>query len=190
MSKPVSKTLIGVFVVGALALAVAAVMVFGSGKFLAKTIPAVMYFEGSVKGLSVGAPVVFRGVRVGSVTNVELIFDPKKLTFLIPVYIEIDPSKVKTTAKVKGNLEYLQPLVERGLRAQLESQSFVTGQLMINIDFFPDTLPGLVGLDPRYAEIPTIASTLDQLSKDIQNLPWKDLFDNWPTPRSRASNSR
>jgi paraquat-inducible protein B len=49
---------------------------------------------------------------------------------------------------------------------------------MINIDFFPDTLPGLVGLDPRYAEIPTIPSTLEQLSKDIQNLPWKDLFDN------------
>jgi paraquat-inducible protein B len=178
MSKPVSKTLIGVFVVGALALTIAAVMVFGSGKFLTKTIRAVMYFEGSVKGLSIGAPVVFRGVRVGSVTNVELIFDPKRLTFLIPVYIEIDPSKVKTTAKTKGNLEYLQPLVERGLRAQLQSQSFVTGQLMINIDFFPETLPGLVGLDPRYAEIPTIPSTLEQLSKDIQDLPWKDLFEN------------
>lgn len=177
MSKPVSKTLIGVFVVGALALAVAAVMVFGSGKFLTKTSRTVMYFEGSVKGLNIGAPVMFRGVKVGSVTNVELIFDPDKLSFLIPVYVDLDTSKVQTTGKTGDKYNYLEPLVEKGLRAQLESQSFVTGQLMINLDFFPGTPVKVVGLDKRYPEIPTIPSTLEQLSKDIQNLPWKELFE-------------
>ena len=65
MSKPASKTLIGVFVIGAIALAVLAVVVFGSGRFFSEKMPLVMYFEGSVAGLNIGSPVMFRGVKVG-----------------------------------------------------------------------------------------------------------------------------
>lgn len=179
MSKPVSKSLIGAFVLGALALAVAAVMVFGSGTFLAKTQPYVMYFEGSVKGLNIGSPVMFRGVKIGSVTNVQLIFEPVSLKLIIPVYAELDDSKIMSTATERHrDYRYLQALVDKGLRAQLETQSFVTGQLMINLDFFPDTPARFVHLDKHVREVPTIPSTLEQLSKDIQNLPWKDLFEN------------
>jgi paraquat-inducible protein B len=181
MSKPVNKSLVGAFVIGALVLAVAAVMVIGSGKFLAKTVSLVMYFEGSsVKGLNIGSPLMFRGVKVGSVTDVRLLFDPATLKFLIPVYVQLDTSKIELAAG--GSVrpkegQYLKELVDKGLRAQLESQSFVTGQLMINLDFFPDKPARFVGLEKHTAEIPTVPSTFEQISKDIQNLPWKELFE-------------
>jgi paraquat-inducible protein B len=78
MSKPANKTIIGIFVVGAIALAVVALVVLGSGKFFKKTFRAVCYFEGSVGGLNIGAPVIFRGVKIGSVANVILRFDTTK----------------------------------------------------------------------------------------------------------------
>ena len=91
MAKKVNRTLIGAFVLGAIVLVVAGVMVFGSGKFLSKKNTYVMFFEGSVKGLNVGSPVVYRGVKIGEVTNIKLIMDPQKLTALIAVYVEVDP---------------------------------------------------------------------------------------------------
>ena len=96
MSKPANKRLIGVFVLGAIALLVIAVVVLGSGKFFRKTFKAVCFFEGSVGGLSVGAPVVFNGVRIGEVTDVVLRYDTRDLTATIPVYIEIDPQRMET----------------------------------------------------------------------------------------------
>ena len=180
MSKPVNKSLVGAFVLGAIVLAVAAVMVIGSGKFLAKSVPFVMYFEGSsVKGLNIGSPVMFRGVKIGSVTDVRLLFETTSLKFVIPVEVELDTSKIDVgggAVKPKGG-EYLKALIEKGLRAQLESQSFVTGQLMINLDFFPDKPARFVGLDKKLPEVPTIPSTFEQISKDIQNLPWKEVFE-------------
>ncbi|MEO0248992.1 MAG: MlaD family protein [candidate division WOR-3 bacterium] len=179
MSKPVNKSMIGAFVLGALVLALAALMIVGSGKFLAKTMDYVMYFEGaSVKGLNVGSPVMFRGVKIGSVTDVRLVFEPTELKFLIPVYAQLDTSKITVTGPaLPGDYRYLKALVDKGLRAQLETQSFVTGQLMINLDFFPDKPARFVGLEKHVPEVPTIPSTLDQIAKDIQNLPWKELFD-------------
>ena len=179
MSKPVNKTVIGIFVVGAVALAVAAVMVVGSGKFLTKKQQYVMYFEDSVKGLSIGSPLMWRGVKIGSVTDISLIFDASKLTFIIPVYVEVDSSKITSTGLAKlTQYAYLNALIEKGMRAQLETQSFVTGQLMINFAFFPDKPARFMGLDKSVLEVPTIPSTVEQLAKDIQNLPWKELFDN------------
>lgn len=177
MSKPASKTLIGAFVLGALALAVIAVVVFGSGKFFTKKIVYVMFFEGSVKGLNIGSPVVFRGVKIGSVKDIELKFDAKDLSILIPVYTEFDPSKLTSISNVAGSNRYVEQLVEKGLRAQLQLQSMVTGQLMINLDFFPERRARFVGTGKRYPEIPTVPSPLDELLKTAQELPLKDLFD-------------
>ena len=95
MSKQANKTVIGVFVVVAIALVVLAVLILGSGKFFKQTLKAVCYFEGSVGGLNIGAPVVFRGVKIGSVTDVILRVDSTKLIFTIPVYIEIEPDRFK-----------------------------------------------------------------------------------------------
>ncbi len=178
MSKPASKTLIGVFVIGALALAVLAVIIFGSGKFFGDKSVDVMYFEGSVKGLNVGSPVVFRGVRIGSVKDIILQFDTKDMQLIIPVYVEIDFNKITPLHGWPEGLdedEYHKELIKKGLRAQLEMQSLVTGQLMINIDFFPNTPVKLMGLDKKRREIPTIPSDIDQLLKQAQDIPIKEL---------------
>ncbi len=177
MSKQASKTLIGAFVLGALGLVVAGLVVFGSGKLFRKTEKAVMYFEGSVQGLQIGAPVVFRGVQVGHVTNIVMEFNAKDLTALIPVYVEIYPHKIVPIGGGSFDQRYRQALIEKGLRAQLELQSFVTGQLVVNLDFYPNTPIRLVGLEKEYPEIPTIPSGIEQLKKRIEQLPLKEIAD-------------
>ncbi len=169
MSKKASRSLIGAFVLGAIVLAVAGVLIFGSGKFFKKTRKFVMFFEGSVKGLNVGAPVIFRGVKVGQVTDITLHFYGKELTILIPVYIELDVKGVLVTGDVPRG-QYIQAFIKKGLRAQLQMQSFVTGQLVINLDFHPDKPIRLVGTEKRYPEIPTIPAPIEELTKTIQDL--------------------
>ena len=183
MSKPVNKTLIGVFVLGAVTLGVVAVLIFGSGKYFAPVKKFVMFFEGSVKGLNVGAPVIFRGVKIGDVTGIQLHVNPKHLTTVIPVYVEIDPrtftvpEELKPLAKdVEKKYAFIQPLIEKGLKAQLQMQSFVTGQLMINLDFYPDKPIKLVGFEKKYPEIPTVPTSMEELTKTLQNLKLDELY--------------
>ena len=150
MSKPANKTLIGVFVIGAIVLAIIAVIIFGSGKFFAEKMPLVMYFEGSVAGLNVGSPVMFKGVKVGVVKDIVLRFDSNNISFLIPVYAELDPKRFHVIGKIADETELDKELIKRGLRARLELQSMVTGQLMVDLDFYPDKPAKLVGLDKGY----------------------------------------
>lgn len=173
MSKPASKTLIGAFTAGAIVLAVLAVVIFGSGRFFKKTFVNVMYFHGSVKGLNVGSPVMFRGVRIGSVKNIELRYDARDLSFLICVYAEFDPDRMVYIGHTPGT-EHTAELIEKGLRARLEAQSLVTGQLLINLDFFPGKPAKLMGLDKRYPEIPTIASEIEEWLNLAEQLPLKE----------------
>ena len=176
MSKQANKTLIGLFVLGAIALFVATVLVLGGGKFLKKSDRAVMFFDGSIKGLSVGAPVMFRGVKIGSVDDIKLIMDARDLSITTPVVIELDPERwvlVGGTPDVKRMKE----LIARGLRAQLQMQSFLTGQLMIALDLFPDKPAKFVGRMPEYPEIPTVPAPLAELTKTIENLPIQKMAD-------------
>ena len=177
MSKQASKTLIGAFVVVALGLVIAGVVVFGSGRLFRKVEKAVMYFEGSVQGLQVGAPVMFRGVQIGHVTNIVMEFNAKDLTALIPVYTEFYPGKIIPIGGLGGSFDqqYRQALIEKGLRAQLVLQSFVTGQLLVDVDFHPGTPIRLVGLEKEYPEIPTIPSGIEQLKKRIEQLPLTEI---------------
>jgi len=177
MSKPASKTLIGAFVIGAIFLAVIAVIIFGSGRFFVKKWPIVMYFEGSVAGLNVGSPVMFRGVKIGSVTSIALRFNPSSVSILIPVYAELDPRKVSAKGKLSDDDDIGQVLIDKGLRATLELQSMVTGQLMINLDFHPGKPARIVGLDKQCPEIPTIKSGLEQLLENADEIPLKELFN-------------
>jgi len=185
MSKPANKTMIGIFVVVAIGLVVAAILILGSGKFFTDKPKFVMYFDGSVKGLAVGSPVVFRGVKVGTVTEIGMLFSKKDLSVLIPVYVELgeadvtmmddnSPSARKRDRK-KILYEYLDALVKRGIRAQLEMQSFVTGQLQIALDFFPDKPARFVGGPSKYPEIPTIPTQLQELTKRVEQLPIEEI---------------
>jgi len=173
MSKPIGKPIIGAFVVGAVALAVAGLFVLGGGEFLKKKYMRVMYFDGSVKGLKVGAPVTFRGVEIGTVSNIAIRANTEDLTTRIPVVVEIDPASIGTTG---GQLEKQLPrLIKHGLRAKLELQSMVTGQLQIELDFMPDTKARLVGGKSKYAEIPTVPSTMSKFAKDLEQIPIQEI---------------
>jgi len=180
MSKKSSKTAIGGFVVGALALIVVGVLIFGSGKFLAKTQTYVMYFEGSVRGLNVGAPIVFRGVKIGSVTRIQLVANTDDLSFTIPVFVETERRHFTLTGDETLDLspeQQLALLVARGMRAQLIKQSMVTGQLIVELDFHPDKPAKLMADNSEYMEIPTISSGMDDLVKQIEKAPIEDILN-------------
>jgi len=183
MSKKANKTLIGVFVVAAIAMLVAAVLIFGSGKFFKEAHEYVAYFHGSVKGLRVGAPVVFRGVRIGEVKDIALHYYRDELAFKIPVLLVLYPEKVigigleETPAQEAAAWK---KLLDDGLRATLEMQSIVTGQLLIGLDFHKDAPLDLQGLEdlklgPNVIEIPTIQSGLQQLGKKLEALPLDEI---------------
>jgi len=172
MAKQVSKTVIGVFVVSSIAMLIAGVIIFGSGDMFKKTHKYVMFFESSVKGLSVGAPVIWNGVAVGSVSSIVLKVNAKKVTIDVPVVIEVDPSRMEVEGKRSKTLrEAMKRLIAKGLRAQLALESFVTGSSMIELDFLPGTPVRLTGLDSRYPEIPTVKSGMDKLVQKLQDLP-------------------
>jgi paraquat-inducible protein B len=173
-SKRASATLVGLFVLGALALALAGLVVFGSGKLFRRTERFVAIFTGSVNGLSVGAPVKFRGVQLGSVSQILLSLPGMTLPDLrIPVFIDID----QTTAERLGAMvnpadpSTLAALIEQGLRAQLQLESFVTGVLYVELDLFPDT-PATFYLpkDSGYLEIPTQPTLLQEASQTAADL--------------------
>jgi paraquat-inducible protein B len=178
MSKQASKSLIGAFVIGALALVVAGTAIFGSGKLFRKAFKNVMFFEGSVKGLQIGASVVVRGVQIGQVTDIVLDVDVRDLTAFVPVYVEIYQQKiVPREGGHDYDQQFLRALIEKGLRAQLQPQSIITGQLMVDLDFHPNTPIRLVGLEKRYPEIPTIPSGLEQLTRRLEELPLNEIAD-------------
>jgi len=161
MNKKVSPTLMGAFVVGALALVVIAVLMFGSGRFFRATKDFVLYFDGSVNGLRVGAPVKFRGVEIGSVKNILLRLETGQQGVRIPVIIELELERFTSkgaSGEAVQDPAILKRLIDSGLRGQLQMESFVTGLLFVGLDFFEDSPLKLVqtGDGPhQYQEIPT-----------------------------------
>lgn len=177
MSKQASPTLIGIFVAGAIGLIVAGILIISGGKLLLtdKT-NYVLHFKGSVKGLNIGSPVSFRGVNIGTVTAIKLVVGEEGSDIRIPVIIEIDNTKFissQTGKSMMGNDDNIDKLVEAGLRAQLQLQSLLTGQLFIQIDFLPNTPVNLVEYKKsRWApqEIPTIPSPKEIIGKLLEGI--------------------
>lgn len=189
MSTKVSKTAIGAFVLGAVALLVAAVLVLGGGKLFTVEHTYVTYFNGSVRGLNVGSPVMFHGVKVGQVTEISIIADQTTRTLQIPVVFTLEPAKFKGTANFQRDPKAIEKAVkEYGLRTQLQAISFVTGQLMVALIFTPDTPAAYVGLEKQYIEIPSIPSPLAQLQKSLEELPLKEIAENLNRTLAGASN--
>ena len=131
------QTVIGAFVFGGLVLAIGAIVLFGNFRLFSPTMRAAVVFQGSISGLSVGAPVTFRGVRVGAVESIVLQFDPQTHTAYIPVTVQLEPDRVRVMGDDSSARRVLDlsSLAARGLRAELNTQSFVTGQSQIDLDF-------------------------------------------------------
>jgi paraquat-inducible protein B len=176
MAKQANRMMIGAFVVLAVIILAASLAVFGSGKFFQKTVKCIMYFDGSVKGLTVGSPVLFQGVQIGSVVSIVIEVDPSQLQAEIPVVIEYEPDKFQVAGGAKVHRDprkTISILIKRGLRAVLTTQSFITGQLAIEIGFYPNTpvvLRKATGKYEEYIEIPTLPSTTQKLADALAKL--------------------
>jgi paraquat-inducible protein B len=188
MSKKGNPKVIGAFVVGAAILLVVGVMIFGSGKFFRKTHRYVLFFPGSIKGLNVGSPVTLEGVRIGEVVDYKAVYAISTDTFHAPVYIEVTEGNVMAISEDLKVVDWegvhsdpdeeIKELVELGLRAQLDLQSIVTGQLGVALALHPEKPANFVGLDKRYPEIPTIPTDLQMLGQMLREIPIKDIVDN------------
>lgn len=177
MIKKPNRTLIGAFVLGALILVMIGVMTFGAGRYFIKQPTFVMFFEGSVKGLNVGAPVVFKGVKVGKVTDISLRLNPDSKSVIISVLAELDTHSITRTQGKIDAQDFFKLLLRQGLKAQLQLQNLLTGQLVVELDFHPEKKAELVKTDIPYPEIPTIPSSLEEFTKTIEKLPLEQLIN-------------
>jgi paraquat-inducible protein B len=195
MARKVSPTLIGAFVVAGLALLATAIVFIAGNDLFKRKDRAVMYFRGSIYGLQVGAPVVFRGVRVGSVTSIEVVYDRANDRFVIPVVAELDRDAVRgidgprDASTRRGDAPPLAALVQRGLRAQLQMQSLLTGLLYVDIDIRPQRQPASARLpapgetpdNPVVAqqatEIPTTDTAVQALKNQLDGMDFRRLLE-------------
>ncbi|SCX97087.1 MlaD family protein [Desulfoluna spongiiphila] len=186
MKQKAKLSIIGAFVVGGCLLASAMVVTFGAGEFFKDKDRFVLYFEDSLKGLDVGAPVRFMGVKVGNVTGIDLVFDMKNLSFCTPVHIEVDSDRIKLmdygadTELILGSMDeddFRTELVKRGLRAQLKIDSLLTGKLYVAIGFHPDKAYTLTGKSKDIDELPTVLSDISELSRTVENIPVEAIAD-------------
>jgi paraquat-inducible protein B len=179
--KRANPAVIGGFVIGAVALLVIGLLVFGGAGWFVQRDTFIAYFPGSVKGLHVGAPVDFRGVTIGQVKEIRVLFDPRQLDARIPVIMELDATQIDVAggAPVLTQPEGAKELIDAGLGAQLQLQSLLTGLLFVNLDFYPKGQARLVGGDQPYTEIPTIPSDLEQLQESAADVAARlpDLLD-------------
>jgi paraquat-inducible protein B len=129
-----------------------------------------LHFDQSVRGLSEGSPVEFRGITVGQVTDVTLEFDIEEDEFRIPVRIEIQPERFTSILDKETRKETVDRLVAAGLRAQLKSGNLLTGQLIVALDIFEKAKPARVAWNGPIPVLPTIPTPLEEITANVATL--------------------
>ena len=167
MSDKSHTVAIGAFVIGACLIALATVLfLLGSGLGKGETV--VMVFDGSVKGLNVGAPMTLRGVQVGQVTSIELVLDSTKANVIMMVEADLNARNIRMEGPASAKLT--EELITRGLRAQLNTQSLLTGLLYVDLDFHPNSALNLVDIDSPYVQLPTIPTNLQRIAQKLEDI--------------------
>lgn len=183
MKRTPNKKLIGLFTICSLLLFIAIVLMFvGDNIFTRNNNQLVMYFEESIRGLTIGSPVSFRGVEIGKVSKIDLMADTKNMNFSIPVFAKLNENQnfiVKNYKKIKNKDVFLEGLIQKGLRARLTTQSYLTGQLMIELEILPNAKISSKNQNTfkDTIEIPTVLSPMGELSKGLQDILVKDNID-------------
>lgn len=168
--KRISEKSIGLFVLVSIGLVILAIVMLGSSSLFSQKRTFVLYFTDSVNGLNIGAPVKFRGVVVGKVTQVALEVDTQKQTLHLPIIIEIDASHFIITGKFKvSKRKFISYLIDKGLRAGLKSESLITGLLYIEMDFHPDLPQIYQENSTQYLQIPTIPSSSQAMTSAFES---------------------
>jgi paraquat-inducible protein B len=160
-----SPTLIGAFTLGALLLAVAGVLLLGSGDLFRTKYPFVSYFEDSVNGLHEGAPVKFKGVEIGTVDQIRLPLGPDNPPVM--VFFSLDAEEIAASQDQELSQEELDHAIAAGLRAQLEQESFLTGLLYLSLEFAPESEVKLHEPIPGIPELPTIQTSFARIAEQI-----------------------
>jgi paraquat-inducible protein B len=182
MKRRFSPVMLGSFVVAGIGLVLLLLFLVGGNDWLARKERAVMHFSGSVYGLQRGAPVVFRGVQVGTVASIDVRWDPALGTYLIPVVAELDGDAVMRLggagADAAAAERGLPRLLQRGLRAQLGMQSLLTGQLYVDLDLRPER-PGrtVATAQQGLPEIPTQDAAIQTLKNQLDGMDFRRLLD-------------
>lgn len=162
---------IGAFVVGAIGLAIAGLLIFSSsGALFGRKFPVVMFFDDSVDGLAVGAPVAYRGIRLGQVTDIYSVIGSPR----IAVAAKLERGPFLTPENPTGTDQMqraMEQAIQQGLRAQLALQSLLTGHLYVSLVLRPDVPASLVGADKKRLEIPAIPSIMAQFEAGLQKVP-------------------
>lgn len=181
MNQKTTPALIGAFVLGAIALAVFG-LVFLTPFLTAEQATRVLFnFDSGVTGLQVGAPITFRGVRMGEVTSIRAVYDPENKMFLFPVegrltnQIQLSGQRARQLPEREAEALKQNLIEKQGLRARMELISFVTGQQRIQVEFIPDTPLELHGAPPGWWEIPTLPSRTEQIENTLRELPLEEI---------------
>ncbi|MBR1945359.1 MAG: MCE family protein [Alphaproteobacteria bacterium] len=182
VQKQANPKLIGSFILAAFFIFIAVFFMINKNRFFSHSIKYVLYFQGSIKGLNVGSPVVLNGVPIGRVIGISLITNMQTMELQTPVYIETNQNSfivTNTHGRSKEDIqEFTDKLIAKGLRAKLESQSLLTGQMMVAMGFYPDTPVVLQKKQSKILEIPTLPSTSQEVLKTFQKLPLQETFAN------------
>ncbi len=190
MKTNVNPVAIGMFVLAAAVLSVAAVMIFGAAKFFAKTEMFISYFSESVNGLDVGAPLKYKGVVIGKVERILMAPSKNIRESSVAVFYSIDVNLLRRRGGGRNHFDntWVTQQIADGLRAKLNYQSIVTGMLYIELDFLAEpgeqyTLRYRGGRD--VIEIPSAKSGLAELVKSmektieqISQIDFKSIGDN------------
>jgi len=132
----------------------------------------VLYFDESVRGLAVGAPVEFKGIKIGTVTGIRLEYDQKSAAFRIPVVIEVEPERIveRGGGMRSAPQAAFQALVKRGLRARLQTGNLLTGQMFVDLDMHPKSPIRLARAGGPYPELPTIPASIGQMTTSLESI--------------------
>jgi paraquat-inducible protein B len=175
MSKQSSPTVIGAFVVGAVVLIATAFALFGGAQIFATKNRYVAVFSEPTNGLRVGANVMLNGVRIGYVSDIDLIIDDVNFETDTQVVLELLNEDIKTKSGDKldadfaARLDHETLIHKAGMRASLQMESFVTGQLNVALQLRPETEAVMRAVDAPYDEIPTVASNVQELLNNLQS---------------------
>jgi paraquat-inducible protein B len=179
MKKDVNTIFLGAFMLGAIILAIIVVFALGKGNLFREEDRYVLYFSGSVKGLSVGAPVQLKGITIGQVVDINPIYDASDNSFLNQVVFKVPETIVQITGHPQGGglgekllttdttIDYM---IDSGLRAKLQLQSVLTGQLLVAFDFYPDTPIRMMRFDDNLREYPTLPSEMEALARTLDKI--------------------
>jgi len=168
--------IVGGFIIGGTLLLLLAIGALVSGKFFTHATSFVSFFPESVRGLQIGSPVTFRGVPLGQVIAIEAFMSRQEAGIDIEVTFEVNLDRIHDPGGGANQIQGMHPadaarfLVEKGLRAELQSTSLVTGQLYIDLDFHPGQTPRQLDIPTRYPQIPTTPTKLQLLGNRIEKL--------------------